>query len=196
MVRVAGVGLKSTTTDAAGSYTLGGLAPGTYSVGASAPSYSPQTQTPIVVTESGTATANLSLPTATAAALRFVYDEVGRLVAAVDLNGETARFDYDAVGNLIRIVRQPSSTLSVLALSPHTGPAGTIVTISGTGFSTVIAENAVTFGGTTAIVTSASATSLVVTVPAGIPVGSVAVAVTVAGVSASCSTLFQIAAGS
>ncbi|MCC3158839.1 FG-GAP-like repeat-containing protein [Hymenobacter sp. 15J16-1T3B] len=52
-------------------------------------------------------------------------------------------------------------------LAPASGPVGTAVTITGTGFGATAAQNAVYFDAVRATVTSASATQLRVTVPAG-----------------------------
>jgi len=56
---------------------------------------------------------------------------------------------------------------SVTSFTPAAGIAGTQVTIAGTNFNTDPAKNVVYFGGGKATVTSASATQLVVTAPAG-----------------------------
>lgn len=61
--------------------------------------------------------------------------------------------------------------------SPTGGKDGTIVTITGSNFSTTLADNIVKFNGTTATVTAATATSLSVTVPAGASTGKIAVQV-------------------
>lgn len=50
---------------------------------------------------------------------------------------------------------------------PSSGPVGTSVTITGIGFSSSLTNNIVFFGATRALVTSASATQLIVTVPVG-----------------------------
>jgi hypothetical protein len=65
--------------------------------------------------------------------------------------------------------------LGIIALQPLNGLAGTQVTITGTGFSTVAAENQVTFNGVTANVVSATETSIVVTAPATLTSGPVKV---------------------
>jgi RHS repeat-associated protein len=65
---------------------------------------------------------------------------------------------------------------AVTAVSPATGPPGTAVTLTGSGFSTERANSVVTFNGLRAEVTSASATSLVVNVPVGATSGSLDVA--------------------
>ncbi len=67
---------------------------------------------------------------------------------------------------------------SISAISPANGSANTMVTISGTKFSTAPASNTVKFNGTTATVTSASASTLVVKAPAGGSTGPVTVTTT------------------
>jgi hypothetical protein len=55
----------------------------------------------------------------------------------------------------------------ISSFSPASGAVGSIVTITGMGFSEIFGQNIVFFGATQATVTSASATSLSVTVPVG-----------------------------
>jgi photosystem II stability/assembly factor-like uncharacterized protein len=55
----------------------------------------------------------------------------------------------------------------ITSFSPASGPVGTTVTISGTGFDATMAGNTVYFGAVQATVTAASPTSLTVTVPTG-----------------------------
>ena len=57
--------------------------------------------------------------------------------------------------------------LTITNLSPTSGSIGSTVTITGTLFSTTASNNIVWFGGVKATVTSATATSLSVTVPIG-----------------------------
>jgi hypothetical protein len=57
-------------------------------------------------------------------------------------------------------------SLAVNGISPAQGPLGTQVTISGTGFSDTLSMDTVYFNGKPAVITSASDTQLVVTVPA------------------------------
>ncbi len=73
-------------------------------------------------------------------------------------------------------------TLGIAALTPDNGLAGTTVTISGTGFSTVPSDNLVYFNGVPAIVTAATATMLTLTAPPTLSTGDVKV--TVNGVDA------------
>ena len=56
---------------------------------------------------------------------------------------------------------------TITSFSPTSGPVGTTVTITGTNFSTTAANNSVFFGGAKAVITSASATEIQVTVPSG-----------------------------
>lgn len=63
----------------------------------------------------------------------------------------------------LKLAAQPSVT----AFSPSSGPAGTIVTISGANFSAVPANNFVYFGAARATVSASSSNSLTVTVPFG-----------------------------
>ncbi|MBK8601102.1 MAG: VCBS repeat-containing protein [Flavobacterium sp.] len=56
---------------------------------------------------------------------------------------------------------------SIMTFSPASGPIGSSVTITGSGFNPIAAQNIVFFGATQATVTAASETSLTVTVPLG-----------------------------
>lgn len=53
----------------------------------------------------------------------------------------------------------------ITSFSPQSGPVGMTVTITGTGFSTTLANNIVWFGATKAVVTGATSTTLTVIVP-------------------------------
>jgi FG-GAP repeat/IPT/TIG domain/Bacterial Ig-like domain (group 3) len=72
-------------------------------------------------------------------------------------------------------VTTPAPTITGFA--PTSGPVGTVVTITGTNFSTVLTGNAVTFNGTAAAVTSASTTQIVASVPSGASTGKISVTV-------------------
>ena len=80
----------------------------------------------------------------------------------------------------IPVPRPPStppgqSSAAISGISPTEGPLGTQVTITGTGFSTQPSADTVYFNGKQAVVTSATATQLVVTVPAQAGTGIVSV---------------------
>ncbi|WP_435212528.1 RHS repeat-associated core domain-containing protein [Streptomyces sp. bgisy034] len=121
----------------------------------------------------------------------YAYDAAGRLVGVTDPDGETARYRYDEAGNRLGIDRFASSTLSVLSVVPVSAAPGAVVTLSGTGFSATAADNTVAFGDSTAEVSEASATRLVVTVPDGADDGPVAV--TVGGTTAESAESFTVA---
>lgn len=112
-------------------------------------------------------------------AVQYAYDELGRLVAVVDPDGNAAIYAYDAVGNLLSIQRVDAATLpgrvAITALVPGKGKAGTTVSVLGKGFSLIAGQNAVAFNGVVAVVTQASATRLITTVPPGATTGPVTV---------------------
>jgi YD repeat-containing protein len=81
--------------------------------------------------------------------ISYVYDDLGRLAAVIDPSGNAASDQYDAVGNILAITRYSAGQTSVLNFSPRTGPIGTTVTITGTGFSTTISQDAVSSNSTT-----------------------------------------------
>jgi YD repeat-containing protein len=122
--------------------------------------------------------------------ISYIYDDLGRLIAAVDPASDTAIYNYDSVGNVTSISRQASSQTSILAFAPKTGLVGTVVTIYGTGFSSTPSQNTVQFNGTTATVTSSTATQIVASVPAGTTTG--LISVTAPGGSDSSSDPFTV----
>ncbi|MGH2458204.1 MAG: IPT/TIG domain-containing protein, partial [Chloroflexota bacterium] len=107
--------------------------------------------------------------------ISYVYDGLGRVAAATDPASDTAIYRYDPLGNLLSLARQSSSLVSVLQFTPGAAPVGASVTIYGTGFSATPSQNTIAFNGTTATVTSATPTQLVVTVPTGATSGPIAV---------------------
>ncbi len=129
-----------------------------------------------------------------AADIVYHYDRLGRLIAVVDPASDTAVYNYDAVGNLLSITRHASSSVALIGFDPPSGPIGTTVRIQGSGFSTTPAQNTVTFNGTSATVSAASATQLVVTVPSGATTGTIGV--TAPAGSATSATSFTIATSS
>ncbi|MBA4286002.1 MAG: peptidase, partial [Xanthomonadaceae bacterium] len=97
------------------------------------------------------------------------------MTGVVDAAGNAARYEYDAAGNIKRIDRFASTAIAIFGFSPAQGPAGTRVTISGKGFSTVASQNAVRFNGVASGVISASTDRLVVTVPVSATSGTISV---------------------
>jgi YD repeat-containing protein len=117
---------------------------------------------------------------------RYFYDETNQLVKVVDSTGIVIEYVYDAVGNILQIKRTTLSSpgaLAIFSVTPLQAGAGATITIQGQGFSTTPGNNVVTIGGLAAAVVSATATTLVVTVPTGETGGQISV--TVNGVAAS-----------
>ncbi|MEO5627153.1 MAG: IPT/TIG domain-containing protein [Dokdonella sp.] len=135
----------------------------------------------------------LCLAVGAAGAAQFTYDPQGRLQTVTDENNVTAEYVYDAVGNLLE-VRRHDTDLVVTSFAPSTGPAGTLVTISGSGFASTTAGNTVTFNGAAATVVTASARLLTVNVPAGATSGRIAV--TANSLTAQSTTDFTVTADS
>jgi YD repeat-containing protein len=183
----AGVVKGATTSGSNGAYSLTNLLAGTYDVQVVAAGYETQTQTGQQVTAQTSTTLNFAL---NAVYITYIYDELGRLVGAVDPNGETVKYAYDAVGNLTSVSRQSSSQISIVEFSPNGGAIGTTVNIYGTGFSGTPGQNTVTFNGTAATVASSTSTRIVTSVPAGATTGTITVA-TPAG-TATSSTPFTV----
>jgi len=107
--------------------------------------------------------------------VNYVYDELGRLVTAVDPAGEIARYNYDAVGNMTSIVRETPPAAGIVDFNPRGGIVGTQVTILGGGFSTNPGQDSVTFNGIAAQIVSTQQTQLVARVPPGALTGPIVV---------------------
>ncbi|HRJ31051.1 MAG TPA: gliding motility-associated C-terminal domain-containing protein [Cyclobacteriaceae bacterium] len=82
---------------------------------------------------------------------------------------------------------------SITSFSPASGPIGTTVTITGTNFSNIPANNLVKFNGLTAVVSASTITSIITQVPAGTTTGFIEVTVgchtTVSGSSFTITTV-------
>src|SRR5438105_1019767 len=113
---------------------------------------------------------------ATGDPFRFIYDQDGRLRAAVTPT-DSAKWTYDAVGNITAISRQAATPRSVIEFASHAGPVGATVHIYGTAFSTTPGSNTVKFNGTLATVSSSTTTEIVTTVPSGATSGTISVKV-------------------
>lgn len=83
-----------------------------------------------------------------------------------------------------------SQAPTITSISPTKGKSGDIVTISGTNFNTNPSNNIVSFGSIKAIVHSASATSVTVTVPTGVPYAPIYLLNTSSQLSAESNTIF------
>ena len=80
----------------------------------------------------------------------------------------------------------------ITSFSPASGPVGTVVTISGTGFNTTAASNIVFFGVAKAVVSSSTSTSLTVMVPIGATTENMTVLNTSTGLLGSSSKPFKL----
>jgi YD repeat-containing protein len=111
--------------------------------------------------------------------IRYFYDDINRLIAIVDAQGNSASYIYDSVGNLLEIRRftvDPTAAVSITLVTPSRGSVGTTMQLFGAGFSATPAQNTVTFsGGATAPVTASTTTSLTTTVPSGATTGTLSV---------------------
>ncbi len=118
----------------------------------------------------------LSVLTASAWAAQYTYDSLGRLKTVLEADGTYIQYEYDANGNRTLSTRTGGNTsLSITSFSPATGPVGTVVTINGQGFSSVLAQNTVKFNGVTAALISTSPNVIRATVPAGATTGVIAI---------------------
>ena len=112
----------------------------------------------------------------------YAYDEDGRLIAVISPAGEASVYEYDAAGNFTAIRRLTPNDLAILVFTPAHGPAGTQVTIYGTGFNQGV--SAVSFNGTPASIISTNLAAVVTVVPEGATTGPITV-VTPRGTAAS-----------
>jgi YD repeat-containing protein len=108
---------------------------------------------------------------------QYVYDELGRLTGVIDGSGDAAVYRYDEVGNLLSIQRFTAAPtgVSIFLIAPGSALVGANVEIRGFGFTFPPSSNQVQVNGTTATLVSATATSLIATVPAGATSGPVTV---------------------
>lgn len=124
--------------------------------------------------------------------IQYYYDDLGRLVTMVDQFGNVVTYTYDAVGNILSIGRSTVTlgSLAIFDFNPQSGPVGIAVTIRGQGFTATASADTVKFNGTVATVTSATASTLVVTVPVGATTGPISV--TVSGATTTSSANFVV----
>jgi outer membrane protein assembly factor BamB len=131
----------------------------------------------------------------TAAAVKSATDSI--LVVTAPAGGTSGPVSVTVGGNTYSNLSFSYGSLvpvTITTISPNTGSVGTSVTITGTGFDTAKVNDLVNFDGISAAVTSATATQLVVTVPANAETGAVGVAVD--GGTAVIGPVFTVVTGS
>lgn len=92
----------------------------------------------------------------------------GKITVTVGVNTASSVADFT-----VTIVPSPT----IISFTPIRGPIGNVVTITGTNFSPMSANNTVTFNGTTTSVSASTATSITTTVPIGATTGKITVTV-------------------
>ncbi len=109
----------------------------------------------------------------------YVYDDLNRLAAVVNQQGDVAVYTYDVVGNILRIDRFDATALpgpvGISYVATQAGAAGITVQIFGKGFSATPGQNLVLFNGVEAVVSAAAPNRLAVTVPVGATTGPISV---------------------
>ena len=117
---------------------------------------------------------------------------VSAAIGDLDGNGIPELIAANAGSNSVSVLAINLPQPPVITLfSPASGPAGTTVTITGTGFNATPANNVVYFGAVKAAVSAGSATSLTVAVPAGATYQPLSVLNTVSGLTAFASRPFN-----
>ena len=133
-----------------------------------------------------------SLHSQAAPGFKYFYDDAGQLFRVLDSSGNLIEYDYDAVGNILQIQRSTvsASALAIFNITPLHGPAGTVLTIYGQGFSSLTSGDIVMINGKAATVLSATDTELTVLVPSGVISGPITVTVNGVTVSSGPSVVF------
>lgn len=106
--------------------------------------------------------------TASASSLTFEVPEEATTGNIIISHG-----NFTANGPVFTIVEVPT----ISNISPTSGPEGETVIITGTKFSAIALENSVSFNGTAATVTSATATTITTSIPVGATTGAITVQV-------------------
>jgi gliding motility-associated-like protein/uncharacterized delta-60 repeat protein len=104
-----------------------------------------------------------------------------RGINTADVNGDSKPeivLTQNASGGRLLVYQNLIANPTITSFLPASGPVGTLVTITGTNFSTIPSENTVSFNGPSAYVVSSTATSIVAIVPPGAVTGPVSVTVT------------------
>jgi len=107
---------------------------------------------------------------------QYYYNGNNQLVETVnDTTGHVVTYSYDANGSVVAINAVTANALTISGFTPVGGSIGNQVTIYGTGFDPVAGNNVVAINGTYTLVSSASPTKLVTSVPTGASTGPITV---------------------
>ena len=117
----------------------------------------------------------------------------GDFSGTVDFDPTSGTETLTPIGGTDVFIQSLSQPLSITSFTPTSGPVGTTVIITGSNFSTTLANNIVQFNGTTAVVTASTTTSITTTVPTGATTGKISV--TVGGNTATSATDFIVDCG-
>jgi len=109
------------------------------------------------------------------------------IVTTVPSGATTGKISVTVGGVTVTSSDSFSVVPTITEFLPTNGSVGTAVIITGTGFDSTAANNAVTFNGTEAVVTAATATTIVTSVPSGASTGKIAVSVKEKSVTSSSS---------
>ncbi len=116
---------------------------------------------------------------------RDSFGHINRLT----VNNAIYNFTLDNYGNVLSLVTETLPP-AITNFNPTTGLVGTIVTLSGSNFDPLLANNTVKFNGLIGTVSAATPATLTTSVPAGATTG--AISVTVGSQSASSTTNFIV----
>ena len=114
------------------------------------------------------------------------------VIGAVHAASNVVQYTYDAAGNIIAVRRANPAPITIAGFAPSSGPAGTVVTITGTGFGATARTNTVAINGVPGTVVTATLTTLAVAVPTSATTGRITV--TAAGNTATSAQDFVVAA--
>ncbi|HXQ22783.1 MAG TPA: IPT/TIG domain-containing protein [Candidatus Acidoferrales bacterium] len=131
--------------------------------------------------------------TASAQQTCYGYDETGRLVAAVNAQGQTIIYDHDAVGNIVDVRRNDATgPVAITFVTPATAVGGAQIVLLGVGFSSDATQDHVTIGGVAATVTAANTCSVTAIVPPGALAGPGSIQITTPSGSATYTGSFSL----
>jgi IPT/TIG domain./FG-GAP repeat. len=133
-------------------------------------SFSPASTSPGgIITLYGThflGTTSVSIGGVNALSFKIIDAQTLQVTVGANNNGDINITTYGGTATIPVFVLVPKPAIT--SFSPHSGPIGSLVTISGSGFASTADSNIIYFGAVRANVISASTSSLIVRVPKGI----------------------------